>query len=90
MLEDFVAAAKWLKARPDSTGKLGAVGFCFGGGIVKRIQAKRFTPSMLGEGREIKKEYLDAVSEGGRVAIYVEARDLHSVSARANQSSLSL
>src|SRR5215471_6641506 len=30
MTEDFVAAAKWLKARPDSTGKLGAVGFCFG------------------------------------------------------------
>jgi len=31
MTEDFVAAAKWLKARPDSKGKLGAVGFCFGG-----------------------------------------------------------
>lgn len=52
------------------------------GGIVKRIQAKRFVASMLGEGREIKKEYLDAVSEDGKVAIYVEARDLHSVSAR--------
>src|SRR5678816_2194778 len=26
MTEDFVAAAKWLKARPDSKGKLGAVG----------------------------------------------------------------
>src|SRR6185369_3553054 len=34
MTEDFVAAAKWLKARSDSTGKLGAVGFCFGGGMV--------------------------------------------------------
>ncbi|MGH7784444.1 MAG: dienelactone hydrolase family protein, partial [Candidatus Binatia bacterium] len=28
MTEDFVAAALWLKKRPDSTGKLGAVGFC--------------------------------------------------------------
>ena len=30
MAADFVAAAKWLKNRPDCTGKLGAVGFCFG------------------------------------------------------------
>jgi len=37
MTQDFIAAAKWLKARPDSTGKLGAVGFCFGGGVVNRL-----------------------------------------------------
>ena len=37
MTEDFVAGAKWLKARPDSNGKLGAVGFCFGGGIVNQL-----------------------------------------------------
>jgi carboxymethylenebutenolidase len=37
MTEDFVAAAKWLKSRPDSTRKLGAVGFCFGGGIVNQL-----------------------------------------------------
>jgi carboxymethylenebutenolidase len=29
--EDFVAAANYLKARPDCTGKVGAVGFCWGG-----------------------------------------------------------
>jgi len=40
MAEDFVAAAKWLKARPDSTGKLGAVGFCFGGGIVNQLAVR--------------------------------------------------
>ena len=40
MTEDFVAAAKWLKARPESNGKLGAVGFCFGGGIVNQLAVR--------------------------------------------------
>ena len=40
MQEDFFAAAMWLKSRPDSTGKLGAVGFCFGGGIVNQLAAR--------------------------------------------------
>jgi carboxymethylenebutenolidase len=31
--EDFVAAANWLKARSDSNGRTGVVGFCYGGGI---------------------------------------------------------
>jgi carboxymethylenebutenolidase len=35
--EDFLAAGRWLKARPDSSGKLGAVGFCYGGGIVHTL-----------------------------------------------------
>ncbi len=39
-LEDFVAAAQWLKARPDATGKLGAVGFCYGGGIVHQLATR--------------------------------------------------
>ncbi|MDZ4818234.1 MAG: dienelactone hydrolase family protein [Planctomycetota bacterium] len=37
MLQDFIAAAKWLDANPHSTGKLGVVGFCFGGGIVYQL-----------------------------------------------------
>ena len=37
MRQNFFAAALWLKSRPDSTGKLGAVGFCFGGGIVNQL-----------------------------------------------------
>ena len=37
MQQDFLAAATWLKSRPDSTGKLGAVGFCFGGGVANQL-----------------------------------------------------
>ena len=40
MREDFLAAAKWLKARPDSTGKLGVVGFCFGGSIANQLAVR--------------------------------------------------
>lgn len=40
MTEDLVAAALWLKKRPDSTGKLGAVGFCFGGGMVNQLAVR--------------------------------------------------
>ena len=35
--EDFVAAADFLLKHPHSTGKLGAVGFCFGGGMVNTL-----------------------------------------------------
>ncbi len=38
--EDFLASAAWLKARPDSTGKLGAVGFCYGGGMVHMLSTR--------------------------------------------------
>jgi carboxymethylenebutenolidase len=40
MTEDFQAAAEWLKSRPDCTGKLGAVGFCFGGGVVNMLAVR--------------------------------------------------
>ncbi len=40
MTEDFVAAAMWLKKRSDSRGKLGAVGFCFGGGMVNQLAVR--------------------------------------------------
>jgi carboxymethylenebutenolidase len=35
--EDFVAAFGFLKARPETTGKVGAVGFCYGGGMVNYL-----------------------------------------------------
>jgi carboxymethylenebutenolidase len=31
--EDFMATAAWLRSRPDGNGRLGIVGFCYGGGI---------------------------------------------------------
>jgi len=40
MFEDFVAAIKWLKTRPECTGKMGAIGFCFGGGIANQLAVR--------------------------------------------------
>ena len=40
MAEDLYAAAVWLKSRPDSTGRLGVTGFCFGGGIANSLAVR--------------------------------------------------
>lgn len=37
--QDFIAAAKFIKSHESSTGKLGAVGFCFGGYITNMLAA---------------------------------------------------
>lgn len=38
--EDFVAAAAFLRARPECTGRIGAVGFCYGGGVVNYLATR--------------------------------------------------
>ena len=40
MGEDLHAAAVWLKNRPDSSGRLGVTGFCFGGGISNALAVR--------------------------------------------------
>ena len=42
--EDLIAAYAFLKSRPECTGKVGAVGFCFGGGMVNTLAVR--TPDL--------------------------------------------
>ena len=43
--EDFIAATNYLRARPDCTGKIGAVGFCYGGAMVNFLATR--VPELL-------------------------------------------
>ena len=40
MLEDFIDAYEYLKKHPDCNGKIGVVGFCFGGGIANMMAVR--------------------------------------------------
>lgn len=40
MFEDFVAAVGYLQNREDCTGKVGAVGFCYGGGVCNALAVR--------------------------------------------------
>lgn len=40
VLEDMAAAVDYVKLRPDFSGKVGAVGFCWGGGIVNMLATR--------------------------------------------------
>jgi carboxymethylenebutenolidase len=40
MIEDFVAAAVHLKSHPECTGKVGVVGFCYGGGVANTLAVR--------------------------------------------------
>jgi carboxymethylenebutenolidase len=46
--QDFIAAAAFIRAHPQGNGKLGAVGFCFGGYIVNMLAAT--IPELLAAG----------------------------------------
>ena len=40
MVEDFAAAVEFLRRHPDCSGSVGAVGFCFGGGMVLKLAVR--------------------------------------------------
>lgn len=40
MIEDFVAGAEFLMSHEESTGRVGAVGFCFGGAVVNTLAVR--------------------------------------------------
>jgi carboxymethylenebutenolidase len=40
MLEDFIDAFEYLRKHPDCNGKVGVVGFCFGGGIANQMAVR--------------------------------------------------
>jgi carboxymethylenebutenolidase len=40
MLQDFAAGARWLQTHPASNGKVGVVGFCYGGGVAGELAVR--------------------------------------------------
>ncbi|MGW8248308.1 MAG: YghX family hydrolase [Acidiferrobacterales bacterium] len=40
LLQDFIAAFEWLKKDPGCTGKVGVVGFCYGGGVANAMAVR--------------------------------------------------
>ncbi|MBE0590171.1 MAG: dienelactone hydrolase family protein, partial [Hydrogenophaga sp.] len=38
--QDFIAAARALKGRPDCSGRIGVVGFCYGGGVAHHLSTQ--------------------------------------------------
>jgi carboxymethylenebutenolidase len=59
----LVAAVSFLKAHPESTGKVGAVGFCFGGLMVNRLAAssKELDAGVAYYGRQVPAAQVPAI-----------------------------
>ena len=63
MLEDFIAAYEYLKNHPECNGKVGVVGFCFGGWISNMMAARlpELTAAVPYYGRQIGGEMVPAI-----------------------------
>ena len=53
MVEDFLAAVEFIRTHPDCTGKVGTVGFCFGGGmsLMMAIRSRELSAAVAYYGR---------------------------------------
>jgi len=62
MIEDFLAAVEFVRTHPDCTGKVGTVGFCFGGSMSLRmaIRAPQLAAAVAYYGRHPDPERVNA------------------------------
>ena len=89
--QDFLAAARFEEGHPNGNGKLGAVGFCYGGGMVNWLATQLPTlragvpfyggPPDLAEVPKIKAEML--VQHGGNDTRLVEGWPAHEAALKA-------
>ena len=63
LLEDFFASFEYLRDHPDCTGKVGAVGFCYGGGVCNALAAAypEMAASVPYYGRQPRAEEVPAI-----------------------------
>ena len=63
LMEDFFAGFEHLLTHPDSTGKVGAVGFCYGGGVCNALAAnyREMAASVPYYGRQVAAEEVPAI-----------------------------